>query len=99
MQTMTQSATQSHGVVLFDGNCAFCQKTVGMLKKLDWLKRLEFQNCRDLDHIPANTANLVPEKMIEEMHLLTPDRKKAYAGFRLDCEGLGGCEMCIRATL
>lgn len=83
MSIETKTTTiDGKGVVLFDGDCAFCQKTVGILKKLDWFKRLAFQNCRDVANIPTNTANLDAEQMLEEMHLLTPTRDKAYAGFR-----------------
>lgn len=84
MSAIASVATESapKGVVLFDGECPFCRKSIAMVRKLDWLGRLEYQNCRDLEHIPANTAGLSPERMIEEMHLLTPDRRKAHAGFR-----------------
>lgn len=82
MATMTQPATANQGVVLFDGDCAFCQKTVRILKKLDWLGKLQFQNCREPENIPPNSANLHAERMLEEMHLLTPDRANAYAGFK-----------------
>lgn len=69
------------GLVLYDGYCAFCQKVVKILKKLDWFKQLDFLSFRESDKIPANTANLDPLKMEEEMHLLIPSRKKAFAGY------------------
>jgi predicted DCC family thiol-disulfide oxidoreductase YuxK len=69
-------------IVLYDGDCPFCQKTVALLKRLDWTKALEFQNCREMEAIPPNEANLDQQRMIEEMHLLLPNRKEAYAGFR-----------------
>ena len=83
MSAIASAATEStpKGVVLFDGECPFCRKSIAMVRKLDWLGRLEYQNCRDPEHIPANTAGLSPDRMIEEMHLLTPDRRKAHAGF------------------
>ena len=82
METTLAPESRPKGVVLFDGECAFCRMTVGYLKKLDWLHRLNYHNCRDLANIPANAAHLSPEKMLEEMHLLTPDRRKAFSGFR-----------------
>lgn len=74
--------THGKGVVLFDGECPLCLKSVHILRRLDWFNRLDFQNARDWDQIPVNDANLVQERLIEEMHVLRPDRQKAYAGFR-----------------
>lgn len=82
MQTMTPAEVAPAGVVLYDGECAFCRKTVGIVKKFDWFGRLRYHNCRDVANIPANVAHLSPEKMIEEMHLLTPDRRRAHSGFK-----------------
>jgi predicted DCC family thiol-disulfide oxidoreductase YuxK len=70
------------GVVLFDGDCAFCQRSIAILKKLDWLHRLHYQSARETDRLPPSTEPLVQEKLIEEMHVVTPDRRRAYAGFR-----------------
>jgi predicted DCC family thiol-disulfide oxidoreductase YuxK len=68
-------------IVLYDGDCALCRKTTSILKRLDWLRQLKFHNCRDTAGISANSAHLEPARMIAEMHLLTPDRKKALSGF------------------
>ena len=70
------------GVVLFDGDCAFCRKSVGILKQLDWLGRLHYQSARDTDKLPPSAEPLHTEKMLEEMHVVTPDRQRAFAGFR-----------------
>ena len=75
----TTPTTQA--VVLFDGSCAFCQRSVGILKSLDWFGRLHFQNCRDTSNLPESAVPLDPQRLIEEMHLVTPDRRHAYAGF------------------
>jgi predicted DCC family thiol-disulfide oxidoreductase YuxK len=69
-------------LVLYDGDCPFCCKTTAVLKRLDWLHRLTFHNCRETADIPANTAHLDTQKMIEQMHVLTPGRQHALAGFR-----------------
>jgi predicted DCC family thiol-disulfide oxidoreductase YuxK len=69
------------GVVLFDGDCPFCQRSVAILKKLDWLGRLAFQNCRDEVHWPLSERPLVMFRLLEEMHVVTPDRRKTYAGY------------------
>ena len=69
-------------VVLFDGQCPLCQRSVRSLKRLDWLKRFHFQDCRDSANLPAAGVPLDPKKLLEQMHLLTPNRQRTYAGFR-----------------
>jgi predicted DCC family thiol-disulfide oxidoreductase YuxK len=68
-------------VVLFDGSCPFCRRSIAILQSLDWFGRLHVQNCRETDKLPPCDVPLVPKKLIEEMHVVTPDRKKVYAGF------------------
>jgi predicted DCC family thiol-disulfide oxidoreductase YuxK len=70
------------GIVLFDGECSLCQRSVRILKRLDWLEKLHFQSARDTEHLPVTSVILDNAKMLEEMHLLTPSRDVAYAGFR-----------------
>jgi predicted DCC family thiol-disulfide oxidoreductase YuxK len=69
-------------VVLFDAQCPLCQRAVRLLKRLDWLKRLQFRDCRDTANLPPCDEPLDPKRLLEEMHLVTPDRKRAYAGYR-----------------
>lgn len=69
------------GIVLFDGECPLCQRSVRILKRLDWLGKLHFQSARDTEHLPAARVTLDNAKMLEEMHVLTPLRDKTYAGF------------------
>ena len=72
----------NQAVMLYDGDCAFCKMGVSTLKKLDWLGKLAYHNARQMDGIPDNSASLNQEAMLEEMHLLTPDRQRAYVGFQ-----------------
>lgn len=76
------SPADGKGVVLYDGQCPLCQRAVHWLKRLDWFKRLRFQDCRDTANLPKSDVPLSLERMLEEMHLLTPDRKHAYAGYQ-----------------
>jgi predicted DCC family thiol-disulfide oxidoreductase YuxK len=86
---MTDDATQSppdtaaagRAVVLFDGGCAFCLKSVRLLKRLDWLGRLQFEDCRDPTRLPETPVPLDPGRLLEAMHLVTPDRRRVYVGF------------------
>ena len=70
------------GIVLFDGACPLCQRSVSILKKFDWFNALHYQDARDVKNLPATEVELSPKKMLDEMHLLTPNRKQAPAGFR-----------------
>ncbi|HEY2786034.1 MAG TPA: DUF393 domain-containing protein [Fimbriiglobus sp.] len=69
------------GVVLFDGQCPLCRRSVDILKRLDWLGRLAFQDCRDEARWPPSAHPLVMTRLLEEMHVVTPDRKRAFAGY------------------
>jgi predicted DCC family thiol-disulfide oxidoreductase YuxK len=70
------------GIVLFDGDCPFCRRSVAILRRLDWLGRLHFQSARDVEHLPPAEVPLDPKRLLDEMHVLTPDRQRAHAGYR-----------------
>jgi len=78
--TVADNPAVGKGVVLYDGDCGFCQQSVRLLKALDWFGALHFRSARDAD-LPASEVPLDRAKMLDEMHLLTPDRRTAYAGF------------------
>ncbi len=69
-------------IVLFDGQCAFCRKSVSLLRRLDWLGRFDCRDARDVANLPPSGDPLDPQRLLEEMHVVTPDRKRAYAGYR-----------------
>ncbi|MFL5243623.1 MAG: thiol-disulfide oxidoreductase DCC family protein [Gemmataceae bacterium] len=80
----TQSSTERKGsqaIVLFDGQCPLCLKSVAALRRLDWLHRLHPQNARDLATLPRREPPLEPDRLLQEMHLLTPDGREIYHGF------------------
>jgi len=69
-QVQTSSAIRTRKAVIFDEHCPLCRKQVGMLRKLDWFKRLEFE--------PLGTVNLealAPQVQREDlraaMHVVT----------------------------
>ena len=78
----TTESAGGKAVVLFDGQCPMCRKSVEILQRLDWRNRLAYRDARDLEHLPESAVSLDPEKLLQEMHVLTPDRRRAYAGFR-----------------
>jgi predicted DCC family thiol-disulfide oxidoreductase YuxK len=79
--TIAADPHAGQAVLLFDGECPLCLKSVGILKRLDWLKVLHFQNARETDHLPPSPVPLIPQRLIEEMHLVTPARDAVYHGF------------------
>src|SRR5262245_16983794 len=72
----------SKAIVLYDGACPLCRKSVALLKRSDWLGRLAFQNARDVDNLPPIDVKLDRERLLEEMHLVAPGGRQVYAGFR-----------------
>jgi predicted DCC family thiol-disulfide oxidoreductase YuxK len=74
-------STTPKAIILYDRNCQFCQRSIRLLKRLDWLKRFHCQDCRDIASLPACDMPLDPKCLLEEMHLVTPNRKRSYAGF------------------
>jgi predicted DCC family thiol-disulfide oxidoreductase YuxK len=69
------------GIILYDGGCPLCQRSIRLLKRFDWLRKLRPQDCRDIANLPRCEVPLDPKRLLEEMHVVTPDRKRAYAGF------------------
>jgi predicted DCC family thiol-disulfide oxidoreductase YuxK len=80
MTTTTPTTDRAQAQVLYDGQCAFCRKSVDLLRRLDWLHRLTYVNARDPGQLPAG-APLQPERLLQEMHLLTPTGQHVYHGF------------------
>jgi predicted DCC family thiol-disulfide oxidoreductase YuxK len=70
------------GIVLYDGECPFCLRSVGLLRRLDWLGRLHFQSAREADRLPPCRVPLDRAKLLDEMHVVPPGRDRVYAGFR-----------------
>jgi predicted DCC family thiol-disulfide oxidoreductase YuxK len=73
--------TTGRAIVLYDGDCPFCRRSVRILRSLDWLGRLAFQSARDTDRLPEASVPLDPRKLVEEMHVLPAARDRAYVGF------------------
>jgi predicted DCC family thiol-disulfide oxidoreductase YuxK len=67
--------------LLYDAHCPFCLKSVAVLKRLDWFGRLRYVDARNLANLPASDPPLDSDRLLEEMHLLTPDGKHVYHGF------------------
>jgi predicted DCC family thiol-disulfide oxidoreductase YuxK len=68
-------------VVLYDGQCPLCRKSVALLKRLDWLRRVRCLDARDPANVPAREPTLEPARLLEEMHLVPPSGGRVYHGF------------------
>jgi predicted DCC family thiol-disulfide oxidoreductase YuxK len=74
-------AGRQRAVVLYDGRCPLCQRSVRLLKRIDWLGRLDFRDARVEANVPPTDPPLAFDRLMEEMHLLTPDGRHVYHGF------------------
>ncbi|MCI0683438.1 MAG: DUF393 domain-containing protein [Gemmataceae bacterium] len=67
--------------VFYDGDCPLCRKSVAILRRLDWLGRLECVNSRGADQPLLRQPPLSSAPLLDEMHLLTPDGQRLHHGF------------------
>jgi predicted DCC family thiol-disulfide oxidoreductase YuxK len=82
MATATPTrATAPKAVVLYDGQCPLCRHSVQILKRLDWFGRVEARDARDSAGWPESAVPLDPARLLEEMHVVTPDRQRVYHGY------------------
>jgi predicted DCC family thiol-disulfide oxidoreductase YuxK len=65
--------------ILYDGDCAFCRKSIAILHKLDWRGVFDYVNVREplpwLEEPPVRGAPL-----LDQIHVLTP-AGKLYGGY------------------
>ena len=80
MTTQT-SAAHPRGRVIYDGACPLCCRSVALVRKLDWLGRLEFINARDTDEPLLRQPPVAGAPLLDEMHLLTPSGTHLCHGF------------------
>jgi predicted DCC family thiol-disulfide oxidoreductase YuxK len=78
--TTTAAPVSRRGQVLYDGQCPLCLKSVALLRRLDWLGRLDYVNARDRDRLPPGAEPLDLAALLKEMHVLTPGGR-VYHGF------------------
>jgi predicted DCC family thiol-disulfide oxidoreductase YuxK len=74
-------APAQKALVLYDGACPLCRKSVRLLRGLDWFNALAFADVRDAGQVPDLPAPVPRRRLLEEMHLLTPGGGHVYHGF------------------
>lgn len=67
--------------VLYDGQCPFCQGCIRLLRRLDWLGRLDYFDARHPEAFPPGLPPLDPARLMVEMHVVTATGQ-VLAGFR-----------------
>ena len=68
-------------VMLFDGSCGLCQRTVQMVRRLDILNRIDVLDvARGWPAVAARHPGLSREACLDEMHVMTP-RGRVELGF------------------
>lgn len=68
-------------VLLYDGLCPLCRRSVAILRRLDWLRRIDYQDARQADRLPRTEPPLDPQRLLEEMHLVAGAGRSVYHGF------------------
>jgi predicted DCC family thiol-disulfide oxidoreductase YuxK len=77
----TDGAQGGRALVLYDGQCPLCLKSVENLQRFDWFHVLQFQDARDGPSLPQREPPLDLDRLLMEMHLITPDNQHVYHGF------------------
>jgi predicted DCC family thiol-disulfide oxidoreductase YuxK len=70
-------------VVIYDGQCPLCLRSVAVLKRLDVFGRLVYHDARQPFAVPLTSPPLDPDKLLVQMHVVTPGttRRRCYGGF------------------
>ncbi len=80
-EVLSSPMSDRRAQVLYDGDCAFCRKSIHLLRRLDWFKQLEYVNVRDGAKAILQSPRVAGAPLTEEMHVLTPDGRGLFHGF------------------
>lgn len=67
-------------VVLFDGGCPICRRTVRTLRRLDWLDRLQFGDATDAGTRERVWPGLTEAEAMQQMNAVDA-RGRRYGGY------------------
>jgi predicted DCC family thiol-disulfide oxidoreductase YuxK len=68
-------------IVLYDGACKFCCKSIALLKKLDWLGKIDYADARDESGPLMQIPEIAAAPLLEQMHVWDPRTRKLRGGF------------------
>ena len=77
---MSPSSTPGSLVILFDGGCPICRRTVRVLRRLDWLDRLQFADGTDPVIRDRVAPGLTEAAAMQQMNLVDGDGRR-YGGY------------------
>lgn len=71
-------------VVLFDGACSLCRRSMVLARYWDWLERVQVRRLQDERGEDRRLAGLDPDALRREMHVVAPDGeiRTGFFGFR-----------------
>jgi predicted DCC family thiol-disulfide oxidoreductase YuxK len=64
-------------IVLFDGGCPVCRRTVRTLRRLDWLDRLQFADATDPDTRARVAPGLTEAEAMQQMYVVDGAGRRA----------------------
>jgi predicted DCC family thiol-disulfide oxidoreductase YuxK len=67
-------------IVLFDGGCPVCRRTVRTLRRLDWLGRLRFADATNPDNRERIAPGLTEAAAMQQMNVVDADGRR-YGGY------------------
>ncbi|MGF1583517.1 MAG: thiol-disulfide oxidoreductase DCC family protein [Gemmataceae bacterium] len=80
-QSKIETRDPGRAIVLYDGACPFCRKSIALLKRLDWFDMLRYVDARDSKERETAGVLIDEDQLLEQMHVVPPNRKQTYAGF------------------
>ncbi|MBN2469417.1 MAG: DUF393 domain-containing protein [Anaerolineae bacterium] len=71
-------------VMLYDGHCGLCTSSQRLVRRLDWLGRIEYLDAQARDVVAARFPGLDPAAILGAIHVITPEGRVfvGYEGVR-----------------
>jgi len=69
-----------HLIVLFDGGCPVCRRTVRTLHRIDWLHRLQFADATDAQRRQRFAPGLTEAHVFVQMYVVDPTGRQ-FGGY------------------
>lgn len=85
IRTVLNAKSKGKFSVLFDGHCGFCQRSVFVLKMMDFLRRLSLVDFHNIEARKAVSPELTFQELDKAMHIYLPNGKveKGFDAFRI----------------
>jgi predicted DCC family thiol-disulfide oxidoreductase YuxK len=67
-------------VVVYDGLCGLCTQSVTLIKRLDWLHRLDYVDTQDWEQVHVRFPQLDQQDILGQIHVV-PSDGRVYVGY------------------